>query len=151
MGSYLRTIALNYVHTVQFSWVLLLFQRTDGFLQLRTKALNDIQFSWVLLLFQRIDGFQQLRTIALKYTQLGPIPISELGMGSYSYCATGRQLASWYGGSTQLEYDTNQEPTAADHGDVLYTIGTSSMVIVCTSSIPLVSPLWLLFVRPFYH
>ena len=136
---------------IQFSWVLLLFQRTDGFLQLRTIALNDIQFSWVLLLFQRIDGFQQLRTIALKYTQLGPIPISELGMGSYSYCATGRQLASWYGGSTQLEYDTNQEPTAADHGDVLYTIGTSSMVIVCTSSIPLVSPLWLLFVRPFYN
>ena len=28
-------------------------------------------------------------------------------MGSYSYCASGRQLASWYGGSTQLEYDVN--------------------------------------------
>ena len=72
-------------------------------------------------------------------------------MGSYSYCATGRQLASWYGGSTQLEYDTNQEPTAADHGDVLYTIGTSSMVIVCTSFLQLVRPLCLLFVSPLYH
>jgi hypothetical protein len=49
-------------------------------------------------------------------------------MGSYSYCASGRQLASWYGGSTQLEYDVNQEPTAADHGDVLYTIGRSTQL-----------------------
>ncbi len=41
----------------------------------------------------------------------------------YSYCASSKQLSSWYGGSTQLEIDHNDEPTAADHGDVLYTIG----------------------------
>jgi hypothetical protein len=55
--------------------------------------------------------------------------ITEVRMGSYSYCASGRQLASWYGGSTQLDYDDNQEPTAADHGDVLYTIGRCKIKI----------------------
>ncbi|XP_023348143.1 protein msta isoform X2 [Eurytemora carolleeae] len=49
-------------------------------------------------------------------------------MGSYSYCASSKQLVSWYSGSTNLELDANLEPTAADHGDVLYNIGKSETV-----------------------
>ena len=63
-------------------------------------------------------------------------------MGSYSYCPSGKQLQSWYGGSSAIEMDANMEPTAADHGDVLYTIGTSGKggkglleVIVTISSV----------------
>ena len=40
-----------------------------------------------------------------------------------SYAASVGQLSAWYGSATQLEWDDNQEPTAADHGDVLYEIG----------------------------
>ena len=41
-----------------------------------------------------------------------------------SYAASAGQLSAWYGSSrTEMEWDDNQEPTAADHGDVLYNIG----------------------------
>ena len=41
-----------------------------------------------------------------------------------SYAASAGQLTAWYGTSrTEMEWDDNQEPTAADHGDVLYDIG----------------------------
>ena len=45
----------------------------------------------------------------------------------YSYRASSKQLSSWYGATTQLEIDDNDEPTAADHGDVLYTIGQNEI------------------------
>jgi len=51
-------------------------------------------------------------------------------MGSYSYCASSKQLVSWYSGSTNLELDANLEPTAADHGDVLYNIGRLRFKVV---------------------
>ena len=40
-----------------------------------------------------------------------------------SYAPSAGQLSSWYSPSTELAWDDNHEPTAADHGDVLYTIG----------------------------
>ena len=41
-----------------------------------------------------------------------------------SYAASAGQLSAWYGSArTDMEWDDNQEPTAADHGDVLYDIG----------------------------
>jgi len=46
-----------------------------------------------------------------------------------SYAASPGQLAGWFGAAKpELAYDDNQEPTAADHGDVLYTIGKSDLV-----------------------
>ena len=46
-----------------------------------------------------------------------------------SYAASASQLSCWYGHSgAELDYDENNEPTAADHGDVLYDIGKSDRV-----------------------
>jgi len=46
-----------------------------------------------------------------------------------SYAASAGQLSAWYGTSrTNMEWDDNQEPTAADHGDVLYDIGKSDTI-----------------------
>jgi len=46
-----------------------------------------------------------------------------------SYAASAGQLSAWYGSArTDMEWDDNQEPTAADHGDVLYDIGKSDTV-----------------------
>ena len=46
-----------------------------------------------------------------------------------SYAASATQLTGWYGHSgADLDYDENNEPTAADHGDVLYDIGKSDRV-----------------------
>jgi len=45
-----------------------------------------------------------------------------------SYAATASQLTGWYGQSGQTDLDEKNEPTAADHGDVLYHIGKSDRV-----------------------
>ena len=46
-----------------------------------------------------------------------------------SYAATASQLSGWYGARTQdIGWDDNNEPTAADHGDVLYNIGKSETI-----------------------
>jgi hypothetical protein len=47
-----------------------------------------------------------------------------------SYAASAGQLTAWYGTSrTEMEWDDNQEPTAADHGDVLYDIGINGIAL----------------------
>ena len=45
-----------------------------------------------------------------------------------SYAATASQLSGWYGQAGKAELDEKNEPTAADHGDVLYHIGKSDRV-----------------------
>ena len=45
-----------------------------------------------------------------------------------SYAATASQLTGWYGQSGKADLDEKNEPTAADHGDVLYHIGKSDRV-----------------------
>lgn len=53
-------------------------------------------------------------------------------MGTYTpaVAASKQQLLNWYSPkATDMYFDANQEPTAADHGkDVLYTIGKSPVV-----------------------
>lgn len=46
----------------------------------------------------------------------------------YSYASDATQLSAWYGTRTDMEWDDNLEPTAADHGDVLYSIGKSPVI-----------------------
>ena len=50
-------------------------------------------------------------------------------MGTYDTTSK-QQLLNWYSPkATDMYFDANQEPTAADHGkDVLYTIGKSPVV-----------------------
>ena len=39
-----------------------------------------------------------------------------------TYVTPAKSMASWCQPSQGVEFDSNQEPTAADHGNVLYTI-----------------------------